>query len=314
MIDNFADGYQAYRRAAIDYRNAMSPEEIRRVQDEKWNEYLELTARWRSRDGRVVPAARVQVVERARGKLPSLPRNWNPDDRLTFVQAVAEQVVQKSRATWEAAMVKQFGTRDMPTNLEAAALFARAEVQRKLRDELAIPPAAQVVRPLPYTLDLAVVTQRVYRPLLADAVRETIAFHYLPETAYASGGSEEQLGTDSVQRVVVPPVALLFSLTGGLAHVFKLGYLLLLVIGIRRSFAWLGMATMATGLATVPLILSNSITSSSTYQVFEDWLSDEHPVAPIVLRWIIHAESMAYPVTDSLRRYVLMGFGFGWNG
>src|SRR5690606_11372101 len=75
----------------------------------------------------------------------------------------------------------------------------------------------------------------VYRNVVAQAARQAQQYLALDARQFTTGGDVENLGKDFVRMMVVPSIALAFSILGALVHVWKLAFFVL-QLSTGRSF------------------------------------------------------------------------------
>jgi len=61
----------------------------------------------------------------------------------------------------------------------------------------------------------------VFKPLVEERVQELLSRYGSPAADYANGGKFEREGYSAAKTAVVIPIALMFSLLGGVAHIIK---------------------------------------------------------------------------------------------
>jgi hypothetical protein len=116
--------------------------------------------------------------------------------------------------------------------------------------------------------------------------------------------------------LVVPPIALAFSLAGALVHLFKISNYL-----ARIGVGWAGdslrfnptpmIAMVVVGIALSAFLLDNEITRSKLFefQQREMFGNGQAPQAT-VCRWVVQAQPYFWPVNEWIRMNVLHGFAF----
>ena len=156
-------------------------------------------------------------------------------------------------------------------------------------------------------------------------------------SSYSAGGKNEKQGEDAARAVIVPPIALMFSLMGALTHLAKLLYLLLVpvtaAILTRRSSRAVQLVNrhplvfpvvLISALLVMFSVMNNNLTGSKAYQDLKHAMqgaqisiTDE----PLALRGetllrVVHAvsigQSYSYPMNQYLRVTLLRGFNFGY--
>jgi hypothetical protein len=128
---------------------------------------------------------------------------------------------------------------------------------------------------------------------------------------YADGAPYEELGKNSLRNLVIPAVAIAFSLVFGLLNTVSLLLsLVFLMIEESRILRWLGVALLIGTLAYLPM---NQPYQIYHQQAYHDWYratEDRYGRAAYLIDWLARAEPMLYPLASVLRTRVLNGFEF----
>lgn len=207
------------------------------------------------------------------------------------------------------------------------AFFAHPAVQAELREKLNLP--AQVALQPGYASGV-VFKREVFDPMVQDVARRELARYNAPAQRFADGQIHADAGRDAVRSVIVPPMALLFSLLGAIGHFAKLCYLLLR-LGAAFRPAWrqrarhLWIAPVGV-MALVWSLLSatdNPVTQSRLYTYMRAQLLQGGPaghasglqarVTAHVLHVVAVGQGMGYPLNERVRTQLLGGVTFGYQ-
>lgn len=298
--------------------------EIARRQDRAWSEYLADLGR-RGWTPSTVPAeAQGTVRRRVRARAP-VAAHWDLADEAGFRQAVAAQVRRKAGSgAGDGGIIVQ--GRRVPPGLAWPAFFAHAGVQAQLRDSLKL-PAGVPLRPA-YGSGAAF-EREVFAPVVADLARRELVRYDAPAATFADGRQHAEIGRDAARAVIVPPVALLFSLLGAIGHLAKLCYLLLrLAVALRPAWRararhlWLApVAVLAFSWGLLSLI-DNPVTQSRLYGAMRAQLlqgAPEDAAAALRARALANAlhvvavgQGHGYPVNELVRTRLLGGITYGY--
>jgi len=173
---------------------------------------------------------------------------------------------------------------------------------------------------------------------LNEAVKEQLPTLRASLQSYSMGGKNEKQGEDAARAVIVPPVALIFSLVGALTHLAKLLYLILVpltaallsrkssrAVRVLNHHPLLFPVALISGLLVMFSCMNNSITVSPAYHDLKNALQGANITItdePLFLRGesllrIVHAVSIGqsynYPMNQYLRETALGGFDFGYS-
>ncbi|MEB6378594.1 hypothetical protein MXM41_06535 [Leclercia adecarboxylata] len=225
----------------------------------------------------------------------------------------------------------------IPARLSWEAFFMLEVVQKGLREKLTLPLQIRVRPEYPKDDALKQFALELQAPHLDYAVQQQLPRLQAALASYGAGGANEKRGEDAARAVIVPPIALMFSLLGALTHVAKLLYLLLLPLSAALLYitAWRPVRLLNRHPLIFPVMLlclllslcslmNNSITASPAYHSLRHALQGaEVSIADApsslsggTLLRVIHAvsigQSYSYPLNHALRQNVLLGFDFGY--
>ncbi|MEB6379180.1 hypothetical protein MXM41_09575 [Leclercia adecarboxylata] len=321
--------FQAYYNDEMDIGDT-----VRQEQDRAWHRYERSLEAKRLKTWNVPRRYYASVRNQVRGQGVPVTRDWTPSDRAGFNAAVAKAARQKYLA--QRTVVYKGVT--IPKRLDWGVFFRLDVVQNALRKKLVLPAGTLVREEYPLTDKLKNFALELHAPHLDEAVKQQLPELRAAGSSYRAGGANEKLGEDAARAVIVPPVALIFSLAGALTHLAKLLYLLLVpltaAILTRRASRpvhflnhhplVLPVALISALLVTFSLI-NNNITESQAYQDLKDGLAgvkisitdDPFPLSGETVLRIVHAvsigQSYSYPLNQYLRENVLQGFDFGYT-
>ncbi|WP_039029599.1 hypothetical protein [Leclercia adecarboxylata] len=326
---------EVYKQFTAYYNDEMDiSETVRQEQSRAWQRYERSLEAKRLKTWNVPRRYYASVRNHVRGQGVPVTGDWTPSDRAGFNAAVAKAARQKYLA--QRTVVYKGVT--LPKRLDWAVFFRQEVVQKELRQKLLLPAGTRVREEYPLTDKLKSFALELHAPHLDEAVRQQLPELRAAATSYSAGGVNEKLGEDAARAVIVPPVALIFSLVGALTHLAKLLYLLLVPLTAamltRRTSRTLFFMNHHPLLFPVGLIaallvtfsvINNDITESQAYQNLKDGLAgarisitDEPlPLSGGTVLRVVHVvsigQSYSYPINQFLRENVLLGFDFGYS-
>jgi len=326
---------EVYKQFTAYYNDEMDiSETVRQEQSRAWQRYERSLEAKRLKTWNVPRRYYASVRNHVRGQGVPVTGDWTPSDRAGFNAAVAKAARQKYLA--QRTVVYKGVT--LPKRLDWAVFFRQEVVQKGLRQKLLLPAGTRVREEYPLTDKLKSFALELHAPHLDEAVRQQLPELRAAATSYSAGGVNEKLGEDAARAVIVPPVALIFSLVGALTHLAKLLYLLLVPLTAtmltRRTSRTLFFMNHHPLLFPVGLIaallvtfsvINNDITESQAYQNLKDGLAgarisitDEPlPLSGGTVLRVVHVvsigQSYSYPINQFLRENVLLGFDFGYS-
>ncbi|WP_315139949.1 hypothetical protein [Achromobacter marplatensis] len=321
VMQSVADRWKQY--AGVPVGNDIG---LAREQDRAWSDYRRNLSK-RGWTPESVPARyQGRVVQDVRKRIP-VPGDWQPYDRATFNEAVAQQYWKTMRSR----TVHVEGDA-IPPGLSYEDFVARPGVQKLLRQTLMVPASMSVAAN--YTD--AASFKRLYDGMLDRAVDEAMPRFSARNEDFGRGGQHYKLGQDAARAAIVPPVALLFSLLGAVGHFAKLLYLIAkLVVWVRTPAGQEPgrTATRAAGLALVLTLvcvwtafsfMQNGVTQSELFQQMsraESGRDDESAgqalrrrVLANIAHVVVVGQAYTYPFNEAVRTRVLGGIKYGYHG
>ncbi len=308
-------------------------ETVRLEQARAWQRYERSLEAKRLKTWNVPRRYYATVRNQVRGQGVPVANDWSPSDRTGFNAAVAKAARQKYLA--QRTVVYQGVT--IPKRLDWGVFFRLDVVQKALREKLLLPANTLVREEYPLNDKLKQFALELHTPHLNEAVKQQLPELRAAVSSYSAGGVNEKLGEDAARAVIVPPIALIFSLVGALTHLAKLLYLVLVPLTAtlltRRSWRpvrFLNHHPLAFPVALIAVLvvtfslINNSITESVAYKNLKDGLAgakititDEPlPLSGGAVLRVMHAvsigQSYSYPINQYLREHVLQGFDFGY--
>ncbi len=308
-------------------------ETVRLEQARAWQRYERSLEAKRLKTWNVPRRYYATVRNQVRGQGVPVANDWSPSDRTGFNAAVAKAARQKYLA--QRTVVYQGVT--IPKRLDWGVFFRLDVVQKALREKLLLPANTLVREEYPLNDKLKQFALELHTPHLNEAVKQQLPELRAAVSSYSAGGVNEKLGEDAARAVIVPPIALIFSLVGALTHLAKLLYLVLVPLTAtlltRRSWRpvrFLNHHPLAFPVALIAVLvvtfslINNSITESVAYKNLKDGLAgakititDEPlPLSGGAVLRVMHAvsigQSYSYPINQYLREHLLQGFDFGY--
>ena len=171
---------------------------------------------------------------------------------------------------------------------------------------------------------LAQYREQVYEPVMALLVEQTLKPYNAQLAELADGQPQAELGRSAYRRMIVPPLALGFSMLGALVHVFKsLFYLVQLASGVafRRSSVKFACVIVLSLLlfSLAPYVVSSEVAAQPLYQTLLNKVRQlgghgEPTLGGRVLAFgmdgAVHVEKIGYGLFEAVRVDVLRGVEF----
>ncbi|MEZ0167251.1 hypothetical protein [Microvirga sp. TS319] len=309
-MDQVRGAYVEYFNGAKAYREGLEslPEQAQSM----WGRYLETLRSQGLRSRSQISRYASSIRQSVRDSGVPVSKNWNPLDEQGFRNAARQKIKSSLDAAYKSAVEEALGKgASLPHTLNFKGFLEQSAVQAKIRRELSLPRSGPVITAIIEDRDLE---EHVYKPLL-ESRHKKLAQEYLQDTTtFGDGGSNEDIGRNAMRAVVVPPIALAFSLLGMTVHIFKFAnYLLLAAAGIgaltsprlaligSRITRFVVLAFLAAGIAWWIYQPQRGVTASPFYQFAETALASAVPMFPTtVLTLVIESQRSVYAVKHGL--------------
>lgn len=283
--------------------------DIPRQQNRLWNDYVTGLQARGFRDLRNIPSSQhFQIRSELRRRGVPVGDNWHPSDEAGFRQALDRRIRQDVDAEWN----RGFTGRDVPVlppDLQADQFFSQAVVQEEWRSALGL-QGTPVLHP---RMTYPVWLDRVWNRERTQAIQEQTNRVLAASSKFGEGQELESFGRSAVEAAIVPPIALVFSLIGAATHIGKvLASLVALLPRIPRFAPPVVWLASVVSLVMLPMGRTNIVLASGMYAGMKQAAETGWGTVPTgVMTWVLQAQPLAYPVGDTLRRYVLFGLSFG---
>lgn len=297
--NEYVDGVSRYHQAMANIPND---------QARAWRDYESALSKHGWTPDSVPRLAYGRVRSSVRSKGVDVPQWWRPDDRDTFYEAVARTAKARISDRYQRKAYV------LPLDLSFSSFVRSEQVQRQWSSKLHADPRV----PLTTNMSLSEVTKVLYDPVLKQVLAEkeasTVGRLAYPVEAFADGRQFSDEGISAVKSLIVPPIALAFSLMGAVFHILK-SLLLLLSLPFKSDRARRFSAfAIAAALVVAPIFSSNQISKSPAFEKLASKTADKvSPLAAGGMTWIVKIEPYSYPVAEWLRVNVLQGYSFGYE-
>ncbi|TXG01939.1 hypothetical protein [Massilia arenae] len=298
-------------------------------QQRAWRDYTARLARRGLSPERVPPAYWRRVRDDVRANGVPVPKGWDPGDRGAFDDAIERKVRTSAMEEFHAAVARHFDGQRLAPNLDKRGFFSHPLVQDDWRRKLQYADTGvRLPIDLPSDREAPRFFERaVYEKVLDWHVQDKLKKHSAPVATFADDGRHQELGMDSMRAMVVPPVALAFSIMGALVHLIKLA-LFVVQLAFGRGFTYgLAKGAFVTGsslalLGVFHFVPTSQIPHQPLYDYFEQrgaMLGGEGTptlggrAMVFYARSVIQVQPVAYPLFEAVRVHVLRGHDFGYR-
>ena len=299
-----------YVPASNKYLEAISQSAVNRTADESWQQYKKKLAGYNRTPGDIPESHWEKVRKEVRALGVDVPENWEPSDKISFYKAAKEAYRKKVDQKFAAESGKLLGFK--PKSLPPGLSYAQFVNNKDIRTYLG--KKNELLNKIDFSEKLTnkKLLDTLYYPLVKATVTDKTRKLFGKTKDYEAGGKFEEFGKTSMRGVVVPPMALFFSLIGGIVHFFKVIYYSLTF----KLKTFIRLPVMAAGIAMIVFCIStmnleNSITKSPLYGSLESRMIGKNGYAvSTCMKAIIELAPYSYPINHGIRKNFLMDYNF----
>lgn len=282
-------------RWSTDYRSASQAIANATAQqgttDELWRDYMIEIGKQPFTEESATPAQRSAVIKRLHQRGVNVPDNWQLYDQAGFEAALPSH---GGGAEFRQQMDSLMGhPTKLPPGLSWVEFSNHPDVQKYVKDKLQskLPGVDLIKDKLSLDAGIQAFESTIFTPHVTEIIDREVTRIKLPEQSYGSKNQNFEFGRQAMRAVIVPPIALAFSLCFGLSNLA--GLVALLVPGHRvRKYA-IQIVFMGAVLL-IPLLLTNQVNRTDAYLNLEDSLNHRNPSVSVALNWLMHAQPIYY--------------------
>ena len=153
--------------------------------------------------------------------------------------------------------------------------------------------------------------QKYIKPIYFNKFNALVNKLEADEEWYATDAPYEQSGKTSLRNLIVPPVAIAFSLIFGLMNMINLLIsFVFLIFEERLWLRWAGFVVLSGMVILLPSRHAYEIYDQSAYQDLIVETEMNYGKWAMALDWVAKTEPRIYPLGDVLRYHLLNDFGF----
>lgn len=305
-----SDLYNAYVKTSNSYGDALK--ETQKRADQAWADFkADLNRSLGVTPDKVKRNQRAQVAARLIDKGIPVSKNWNPSDRNGFNSAIVKKVKAEADAAYAAAQNKLLpGAEPLPKGMAWEQFYQHDSVQQAWRQMMGLESRIRIepdMTPERFT-------EAIYTPMTKDMIQAEMTRLRADDADFQDGGKLEEIGRDAMMALVVPPIALTFSLIGAMVHLFKVANYSILLARPRFEHRMPVILGAAMTLTILGFMVPNNVTYSRVYQNLEMQTDITFtPFAAYAVRWVVQSQPFFYPLNETIRTVVLRGISFGYQ-
>ena len=241
------------------------------------------------------PAKWGEVVAQLHRQGVMVPNDFRPSDTATFRAAAKLTTMAQAEKEYVAAMTTSLGF-VIPDDLDFAGFANHPAVAIKWGEALHLPAGV-----LPSTKSDP---QALYDATIDSITSSKLDDFRAPVGEFADGAVREPQGKTAVTALVVPVIALAFSLLGALFHAGKLTLCLARFAMPKTAARLAGLGVVVAGLL-LAWVASTPVTTSGFFLE----KASKNPTVGVVAKWSAQAQVYAYPLNECVRS--TLGWTFG---
>lgn len=239
-----------------------------------------------------------------------LPDDWRIAKDRVFVEAVTQMLSQKIKRTWDEELTQQLGY-TMEPNLNFNEFMNTPHIQQRMREIL----GEYYVSGARPNFTRREFYQKLLLPLVARYTTKMAEQLNAPATEFAKDGKYADRSRQYLKLLVIPPVAMFFSLFFGMIAMIKLPTLLLAIYDGWRGnrytqlafkFKMVFLIPAAILLLIIPTqILTNKFSENdSGFQVLLNEVKSKQPILGHAMEWMIRIQPLVYPFGSKVNEVI----------
>lgn len=277
-----------YRAASLAIANATAQHG---TADDLWRDYMIEIGQQPFTDESATTAQRAAVIKRLRQRGVNVPDHWQLYDRVGFEAALPSH---GGGTEFRQQMDIFLGhPTSLPPGLSWVEFSNHPDLQKYLKKKLQskLPGVELTKGKISLDADIQTFESTIFTPHVKKIIDQEVTRIKLPEQSYGPKNQNFEFGSQAMRAVIVPPIALAFSLAFGLSNLA--GLVALLVPGDRLKKLSVQFIFMGLVLLT-PLLHTNQVNRSDAYQNLENSLKHRNQVVAVALNWLMHAQPAYY--------------------
>lgn len=311
------DVFGKYQDAVTKYNQEVSPARLFNRQNEAWSDYKNKLARkrWGMTPQNIPPRHWGRVRSELRNEGLDLPSDWKPSDRGRFILAVDRRVRSEALREFRSKSAQAIGEPVDP-GMNCDQLLTVTSIQTKWQSALQIPRAVRLTP----NMSVEQFALQVYEPAIKNDVDSMRTERFASANQYGGRGRFAKIGKENVRALIVPPIALTFSLLGAITHIFKvLAFLVKAFVRVPTPVYVSAFMLYMFAVAVIPMTLTNQVTSQLLFKNLNGYMQAgiggmNGLAASKAITWTTQFQTYFYPVNELVRTKVLAGATYGYAG
>lgn len=288
-------------RFSSDYRVAsqkISELKVQQLDSETaWEEYMQKLSQQPFTEESITPVQRAAVIRLVRKKGIDVPDSWNPYDHTGFIESMPSGRGEQSFRSEMNTLVGHSTT--IPSGLSWVQFSSHPDIQDYIRSKFRASIPNFDLTPQKINLDASIeeFNNEIFRPQIQKITDREFSRIKQPPSSYGLGMTNYDMGRNAMRAVIVPPLALCFSLFFSLCNLAGLVALLTPGSSFKRLIIQF---SILFAVVLIPMYISNDLTRSNAVKNLEISLNKKYPLIADALTWLIHAEPIYYKLGSSI--------------
>jgi len=270
---------------------------------EAWDEYIELLKKKGINPYDIPEELFPKIVKEVQKRGIPVPDDWDPHDRDMFEAAInlkTEKIQGEIEKKFTSASQKQYGV-SLPRGLSLDQFLLHPAIQGKWKDALHLPKKITLYP----GMSKQQFRKLVYEPVLDIKQSEMLSIYNSDIRSFADGNKFETIGKSNMRAMIVPPIALFFSMLGLFIHILKItAFMLQIITGYTIRFKTLILIVIAFFMFVVfNIIPLSKITKQDIFANYLLPLTSRQYSMPVAcaIRGTIHMQTVVYPISSKVR-------------
>lgn len=223
----------------------------------------------------------------------TMPENWSLDDKDTFINITTTQEKEKAKAKLAEIMTENFGE-VLPLDLNPERFTAHPSVQKKLKEALKLDTAPFI----PTNLNAGEFRETILWPDLNEKAQIRKTEFIRTSQDFANGEPKEKEGKAYVRSLIIPPVAMAFSLFFGLLNLITLlADLPGVFIKRLRRFSMAFRSVSFCIIIALPFVMGSFFAQSDAFSYFKNETSkNTSSIIGTTAEWTMNMQPLIYPL------------------
>lgn len=226
-----------------------------------------------------------------------LPLAWTLRQKEILIDAIQQVSSTEIEQQYRDTIIESTGEY-LPPTLTQQQFVNHSFIQLSLKDQFQWKQSSNI----PLDLSPEEFLQTVHKPKYIEVYLEQKRELEEDGQYFADGEQLEERGKSYYRSIVVPPLAMSFSLFFGLLNLMAFIRVLMALIVRNPIYAQLSaIAVMALTFVAIPLVFPSGTVKSKAFKYFEVQLTKDYPVVLGKLSaWVVDTQPMVYPIGHAL--------------